>query len=290
MVGAVFALVGCVLLVYLPPRGQAAWLALAFPVAFFGLGTLLYLAVAWSIRSRKPFRHAASDVLPDVPREPVPVPPEAKFDGRMPYEWLPADDPTDRGGLLRPIPNYLRLGNWAIILWITFIALFASTLPWIVNDPKDFSAKVGLSSLITLLGLFCGGVGAGLFIWLRKVPFQMLVPVRVDWKEHVCQLGTRPDDKLPLSQIVAVQLCAACRRTAGGVDKMFQLNLVWENPDRADVSEPCYHRRNLLSTTTPQGLEPVAEQLAEALGVPLLHHATREHWQREREASRDRAW
>ncbi len=56
------ALMGCVLLVSLPPRGQAVWLTRAFPVAFFGFGTFLYLAVAWSIRSRKPFRHAAPGV------------------------------------------------------------------------------------------------------------------------------------------------------------------------------------------------------------------------------------
>ncbi len=208
----------------------------------------------------------------------------------MPYEWLPAEDPTDRGGLLRPIPNYLRSGNWAIILWMTFIALFASTFPWIFNNPKEFSQKVGLSTFIILLGLFCGGAVAGLVIWLRKVPFQMLVPVRVDWKEHVCQVGTSPDENIPLAQVVAVQLCAACRRSDDGMNKMFQLNLVWENPDRADGLKPRYHRRNLLSTTVSQGLAPVAEQFAEALGVPLLHHATPEHWQREREASRGRAW
>jgi hypothetical protein len=118
----------------------------------------------------------------------------------------------------------------------------------------------------------------------------MLVPVRVDWKERVCQIGTCPDDTISLSQVVAVQLCAACRRWDDGMDKMFQLNLVWENPDGADALTPRYRRRNILSTTTAQGLAPVAEKFAEALGVPLLHHATREHWQREREASRDRTW
>lgn len=111
----------------------------------------------------------------------------------------------------------------------------------------------------------------------------------IDLASGVCKLGPEPLTSVPLDQIVAVQLCACRRMRQNDIADGIEVNLVWRptgNDAEAEIEK--YRRMTLMFIVGPAVFRPaqLAGQLAEKLGVPLVCHATREHWRVERRAAR----
>ena len=247
-----------------------------------GFGLLILWAAFRVTRINWPFRHAADDVLPDVPRSPVNRAEIISY-GQLTHAILP----TEHGWCLRPRPNLFRFRPLYIGSFMLLVAALA--IGMIAHGDFPRSTKL-FAGMMFVMG---GAVVVLVVVWFDRRALQQMLTLEVEPAAGVCRINSQPPREVSLADLVAVQLCACrcklgAKRTAEIFDAV-ELNLVWTGP--AEASDGCpYDRMTLLSTTgelTQQA--QLASALADKLGVPLLYHATQEHWRVEREAAADRA-
>jgi hypothetical protein len=270
----------------------------AVALGFALIGSLLVVAWFATVIGNRPFRHAAAGVLPDVPSNPLNIP-GAWSHGRVTHEWMP----TAHGGILVPRRGVTRVASVFIAVWCALTYAVCVTLVWVFVPAATMSNIVKI--LICLFVLFPALTLAILPIWLIKWSYNKLPevqlgglhrPFEVDNLHKTVQLsGSDGGRIIPLDQVAALQLCALRQkigfRQSGSQTDSVELNLVLWSDVATNGGKRAYERQNLLIMGffgQPSRLTELAVTLADALGVPLLNHATREHWDVERRAARAR--
>lgn len=100
--------------------------------------------------------------------------------------------------------------------------------------------------------------------------------IELDGVERICRFVGPSTDEVPFDEVVAVQLNFGPLR--GQSEGAVEVNLVWQ-PLEAPVDEGPRRRTIHLDSPT-RTLTRMATGLVERLRVPLVNHATREHWLR----------
>jgi len=249
--------------------------------ALVGLAALVSDRLA--IRS---FEHATEEVLPLVPREPLLAPGQVSF-SHLTHQL----ETTSAGCRLVPKRSTFQRIDRFLYSWMVFISVLATALIWALPGSGwiPVNEKVGISAAFCVIAFVCAWLISGFY----HGAMEGLVVVEIDRDQGVCVL-TFPDETLtvPLQQFVAVQLCAAIRKVdlSDGPTSFpaVELNLVLENDESADSSNP-YRRITVMNLKAGfDRLIPIGRGLADALGVPLLNHATPEHWKLEEDRSKER--
>lgn len=262
--------------------------------AFFALLVLLLLP---SQLANRRFLHAAEEVLPEVPRTPLLIASPCA-NGAITHELVQ----TPSSIVLRPRENpYGALPRFGY-LWPIFTGVVMIALVWTPAFFADLSLfwKYFWKTVLTL-GL-C--LNVSLFVWIVSRAFHDppagLAVLEIDQLRKTCVI-TRNGEAvtIDMDQVIAVQLCAAWlkiqdldhedddydnRQSHGEVE----LNLVWRNRlgpeaglERTNLVNPGWQYHKLV---------PIARTLADALGVPLLNHATPSHWRAERGRAKKRPY
>ena len=156
LVGTVFALSGAVGFLTVDgsiPHGSKLWVAKAAMGVFALIGCPI---MAWAIRSiclPIHVRHAASDVLPNVPNEPV-ICEGSVVHGRLTHELRE----TAQGLEFRPVRNSWGNDKWRLLgFGISFLTLFSGLLTWVLHSRPNIANW----PIAALYGIFitavCGG-------------------------------------------------------------------------------------------------------------------------------------
>lgn len=265
-------------------RVIVGWIVGGAFVLFALVGLVLLISDRFRIRR---FEHATDAVLPLVPREPLLAPRQISF-SHLTHEL----ETTPSGCRLHPKRSTLERIDRFLYAWMIIIGVLGVVLLWTLPGQRGmpFGVKTGISAVFLVTGLAC----AWLISRLYHGAMENLVVVDVDGDQEVCVL-TFPDETLtvPIQQFVAVQLCAALRTVdlADGATSFpaVELNVVLENEESTDSSHP-YRRTTVVNLNAGfDRLVPIGRGLADALGVPLLNHATPEHWALEEERSKGRS-
>jgi|GEM_PF-5870627 len=255
---------------------------------FLLIALLAGSATIWNWMKNPPFLHADPSVLPDVPREPL------LSSGQLSFSIITHQlELTATGFRLSPIPGFIRRAAWFLSFWITVMLAIVITIIW--GPPIEFSTSVplrigftGFSVLVTLMMI-------GLIHWMWDRAASGLATLIFDATSNTCRIDREQESiTIPASDVAAIQLCAARRRTAdrdGEVTLYFavELNLVWQDSDPPTSAATTWERATLMNHNGPAyQLVPIATKLADQLQVPLLNHATPEHWKWERQRSKTR--
>jgi hypothetical protein len=264
-------------------REQSPW-PVVWPIlgfaAIWGVGVLVALALI----SNRPFRHAAPGVLPDVPSGPVNAP-GGTAHGRITHVLLPAEN----GWCLGPCPDLYRRTPLYMRVFMLFVAALMIAMMVVSGMPGREIIFFGAACVVI------GSLTAGLIGYFFVVSRNWLLTLVVDPAQGLCRINSKPPRVIPWANLTAVQLCA-CRRKVGdkynlSIYDVVELNLVWRTmQETAPASNSWYERLTLVENkAVPEPrLAQLAEEFAERLGVPLLYHATEEHWRLERKAAKAR--
>jgi len=230
------------------------------------------------VLANRPIRHAAATVLSDVPSEPVASDDfPYQMSGRTPYGWTPVQGAWRLGPKADELRSARRFSVPLIAtLFVSLIAFF-----W-------FAAGLPLfERLLTIAILMLGAVTICAIFWFppdrwKPLPSIVLIP-----QKRVCEIGPVPAVTVAYEAIVAVQMCAYRRKARATVGDGIEVNLVvLADPRDSSAGHECYWRIPLMNIFAPIWMKtPLAVELAERLAVPLLCHATREHWHTERLAA-----
>ena len=313
VVGVMFCATGLCVWVMLPlilasqpqPSPHASLVCAVLGISLIAIGISAFVWAASGSR-HKPFRHATNDVLPEVPREPV------LADGTMffgsPRHRLVQDDGAWR---FEPDPERARRQR-RIILWLGLpLALVMEVVTVTGLLPADLGSWRW--ALHLLIALAVAGVmafshllmtwmttamerqiptltipdGGGDLVFARPGPSPLMLKLAKRFRSTVPPPVMADDTVIiPRSAVLAVQLCACRGVIASGRGRSTQegigLNLVWR-------TETAIRRVTLITVSTGQQLAQQAVALADHLAVPLLHHATPEHWATERLRAKHRA-
>lgn len=299
--GAVFTLVGVAGLVGFGvmwpdvPR----WL----PVLFFG-GFLLAGVVSLAMALRAAFRpvyvrHAAEDVLPEVPREPV------MYEGAVVQALSHELVQTDAGWTLRP-SRRLRHTGFLLGFGIPFLVGMSAVLTWVLHD---WIAHWLLATVPAVIAIsLTGGTALLLVGMLARANYRrattMLIPTAggdvelqtvqtPDWLddadlakafEYFFQGGTKRNHlTIPRQSIAAVQLRPWKITIGDSTTWAVQSLLVLASPEG-------YRRLPLMLVGTGEigRAAQLAEKLAEILHVPYLFGADAAGWEAELRRARRR--
>jgi hypothetical protein len=262
--------------------------------AFFALLVLLLLP---SQLANRRFLHAAEEVLPEVPRTPLLIA-SPYTNGAVTHELVQ----TPSSIVLKPRANPYGGMPWFGYLWPIFTGMVMITLVWTPAWFADLSLfwKYFWKTVLTL-GL-C--LNVSIFVWVVSRAFRDppggLAVVEIDQLRNVCVI-TRDGESVTIDvrQVLAVQLCAAWLKIEDldhqnedydnkQCHSEVELNLIWR--DRLGPGAGL-ERINLMNLGWQyHKLVPIARTLADALGVPLLNHATASHCRAERLRSKDRPY
>jgi hypothetical protein len=278
--------------------GMPLWFPMTFTVAFALFGGVSFASATASIISPAHVRHAAPDVLPDVPQGPV-VREGSEVHGRLTHElWEDA-----QGWQFRPAARLWRGDRGGVLSFgISFMVLFAGLAAWAFHRQlNSWLASVILGTVVTAV---CGGTAfAALYFRLRagyrelsrlSIPrngddIELDSPEEPDWEkaglaegiEWIFLGGTkRHRSTIPRALVVAVQLCPWKIVIQGPRAKWcgwaVQGLLVLASPQEA-----AYHRVPLLLTLDFVGAARLMRRLANTLNVPYLFCADAEEWKAE---------
>lgn len=307
-IGAMFVVVGLAVWLLIPQLIARQLRAPADPrlicamvgLALVAIGGCAFAWVAHDASRRRTFRHAAREVLPEVPRAPVLID-GTIFHGALRHhlvrhgdEWRVAPDPA--------CPRRER----RFVLWfsVPFVVLTEAAL-WFTSAEGDrvrwfFMAGVLVVMPITVL-LFAWMMsmmerqlptlvlpehgGDLLFLRRGQTPATLALARRLGSGEPPAAMREEAR-AIPRAAVCAVQLCACHAvvgaRTRRGVYEGVELNLAWRGEGGA------IERLTICTVGLAAPLAHLAAALAERLDVPLLHHATAEDWAEERERARHR--
>jgi hypothetical protein len=274
------------------PAGPQRWVARAVFGGFALVGSAACLSMLPRLISPVRVRHAASDVLPDVPREPVVVE-GAVVHGRLTHELIE----DSNGWQLRPssqVRQYDRL--FLLGFGIPFLILGAALWSWIFRTQLNVGGWVPAILAGTLVTLACGGTVLYLIGLIMRAGYRRLSwlsiprnggdleldlaeppePENADVSAGVrwIFIGDTPRRALafPREVVRAVQICpwkvviGQPRRTQS--DWAVQGVLVLANQPSQK-----YLRLALFLTSDFAGGARLAERLASTLGVPYLFSA-----------------
>jgi hypothetical protein len=309
-VSTVFLLIGAIGFLTIGnavPPGVPFWIAKLGTAAFALLGGALLACVSGGIISPARVRHAASDVLPKVPHEPV-IREGSVVHGRLTHElWEDA-----QGWQLRPTESLWRDDKRFLLgFGIPFLVAFSMLLAWVAHSQWSFGwpLSVACGAMITLV---CGGSVFLLIGMVMRSGYQRLSRLsiprngdfleldapqqpgldRADLAEGLKWLfqGDAKRQRLAICREVvkAVQLCPWKLVVAGGGGRQItwavQGVLVLDSPD-----EETYCRLPLLLTSDFVGAARLMDRLASTLNVPYLFYADVEGWKAEELLARGRA-
>jgi hypothetical protein len=240
----------------------------------------LFLGLALiGVLANRPIWHAAATVLSDVPSEPAASDEfPYQMSGRTLYAWTPLQG----AWRLAPKADELRSARrfsvpLIVIAFGSLIAFF-----WFAADLPLF-ARLLISAILML-----GAVTICAIFWFPPDRCRPLPSIVLNPQKRMCEIGPVPAVAVAFDSIVAVQMCAYRRKARAAVGDGIEVNLV-VLADRREKStgHECYRRIPLMNIYAPIWMKtPLAVELAERLGVPLLCHATQEHWRTERSAAK----
>jgi hypothetical protein len=296
--GGVFLLVGGIAFVTIgPPDGQFFWFGKLFAAIFALFGAIL---VAWAVGTLifpAHVRHAAPDVLPNVPREPV-IREGAVVHGRLTHELYE----DAQGWQFCPSKRFWRRNGNGLVygFGIPFLVLSAGLVTWSFHD------MIGGWAVSATFATFLVAMGGGtvfLIIALHlRAGYRRLSRLTIPRNGNDLELDSADDpQKIDLAQglkwvfergtkrhllsiprelVVAVQLCpwkyeavrAGERERTWAVQGLLVL---------ASSGEAGYHRLPFLLTCEFARAARLMQRLASALHVPYLFCADAEGWKAE---------
>jgi hypothetical protein len=260
------------------------------------------LVLAFGLRSAYSsprVRHAAPDVLPKVPNEPVPL--DGSIVSGLANELVETSD----GWQFRPSSRVRRSQRWFIFGFaIPFSILFAGALSCGFRDQAgSWPVALLAGAMITLL---CGGTAFSLMFLMMRSTFDKLSCLTIPRQEGDLELEIPPplDSKtdglnwafgvnqkkrvtIPREQLLAVQLCpwkftiatSSNRSTTWAVQGLLVL---------AGSEGAPYVRLPILLTGDMPGAARLMQELAHVLHVPYLFGADAAGWRLEEQRERHR--
>lgn len=241
-------------------------------------------------------RHAASDVLPEVPREPL-LREGSVVHGRLTHELAKNAD----GWEFRPVQS-LWLSDRRLLLGfgIPCMALFSGLLSWVLHDRLALAGwplSILCGSSVTLL---CGGSVLLLMGMLRRAGCRRLCRLSIPCNFGDLELDSAEESdldrmdliegmkwafqqeperrrlRMPRELVIAVQLCPWKYVVAGP-----ESEATWAVQGLLVLSSTsatgCY-RLPLLLTSDFAGAARLMQELANALDVPYLYSADADGW------------
>jgi len=302
VVGAVLVLagVGFATIVAEKIPGAPLWFLMTFTAAFGWFGGVFFASGTASIISPAYVRHAAPDVLRNVPQEPV-VRDGSFVHGRLTHElWEDA-----QGWQFRPAGRLWRNDRGGILgFGISFMVLFAGLLAWVLHSQLSGASWLVSVILATLATAVCGGTAFAALYFLMRASYRLLSrlsiprdgdgleldsPEEPDWEKaglaeaiewFVVGGAKRHRSTIPRALVVAVQLCPWKFVVAGPRGR----HITWAVQGLlvlASPQEAAYHRVPLLLTCDFVGAARLMQRLANILNVPYLFCADAEGWKAE---------
>jgi hypothetical protein len=303
-VGTLFLLAGAIAFLTIGgvgPPGLRFWVAMLFTGVFALMGGTLAASALGSFISPARVHHAALDVLPNVPKEPV------LCEGSVVYGRLTHELSEDaQGWQFRPAGHLWRSVKGLLFgFGIPFLVLFSGLLTWIFHS----QLKLGGWALSAACGIFvaavCGGSAFLLLGMIMRTGYRRLSRLTIPGNGNDLELDS-PEElsaeeadltvalrwvflgetnrhrlRIPRDLVVAVQLCPwkyvvgdrYSRLTTWAVQGLLVL---------ASSEEAAYHRLPILLTSDFVGAARLMERFAHTLQVPYLFCADAKGWRVEK--------
>ncbi len=279
------------------PLGIQRWLGFSFMGIFASIGGVLLAVAIKKIVLPTCVRHAAADVLPNVPREPV-IQEGLIVHGRLTHELCE----NNQGWEFRPAENVRRNDKRFLLgFGIPFLMLFAGLLTWVFHSQLEIAGWVVSAICGTFITMLCGGTVVLLIGMIMRAGYRKLSKLTIprDGNDLELELAEMPEcDKADLAKdmkwlfhgeakrhrlsisrelLVAVQLCPwkYVRRDSRGTSTTWAVQglLVLSSPDKT-----IYHRLPVLLTGDFAKAAKLMQRLAHTLQVPYLFCADAAEW------------
>ena len=303
-VGALFLLIGAIgffTIGGVAPPGIPFWVAKVGTAIVALLGGV---ALAWVVRnaiSPVHVRHAALEVLPNVPREPV-IQEGSVVHGRLTHELCE----DAQGWRLGPIERLWRDDKRLLFgFGIPFLVFFSGFLTWAIHDQLKFAGWPVSAICGIMATVVCGGSVFSIIGLMMRSGYRRLSTLTIprngteltldspeapelanaDLTEGLkwLFLGETKRHRLtiPREQVAAVQLCpwkfvvgqSGPRHITWAVQGLLVLGC---------SDEAVYYRLPILLTSDFVGAARLMQRLALSLNVPYLFSADAEGWKTER--------
>lgn len=295
--GALLLLIGCVgfwKIGDIVPPGLLFGIAKLGAATLASLGGAILASVVGGMISPGHVRHAAPDVLPDVPQEPV-IREGAVVHGRLTHELREEAHEWQ----FRPAAGLWRNDQVFLLgFGVPFLVLFAGLLGWTFHHDLAAVSWPVAALCATTVTVLCGGpvilfLGMVLRASYRRLS-RLSIPcdgsdLELDFPEasdpkRATLWGSLAEPKrqrrmIPRERVVAVQLCPwkyavgeGGRETTWAVQGLLVL---------ASSEEAAYERLPLLLTGDFLGAARLLERLADTLQVPYLFSADAAGWEAE---------
>lgn len=306
-VGTIFVVIGIGLfagLLFRRPANIPFWAGWLFAGTFLSFGLI---PLGWSINARlRPprVRHAAADVLPNVPTEPIPRE-GSVMHGRLTHELI---DVGSGAWQFRPAEKLQRMDrNFILGFGIPFLIVFAALLTWSFHKQNgwDWTKSAVPAICLTLL---CGGSAFVLIALVMRAGYRRLgrLDIAGDGGDLELDLPEEPDAAarenlaeglrwifvgdakrqrlvIPRSLVAAVQLCPwefrMRENTTWGVQGLLVLTAA------TDGRHP---RLPIVLTSDCARAAPILRRLADVLEVPFLFNADAAGWTAEKRRAKSR--
>lgn len=309
LVGLVFLIAGVVAFCLAGPVANKefeVWILRIGGAIFAIPGSFLFVVTVKNAVWPTLVRHAAPEVLPEVPNEPLVVEGSIVYGG-ITHE-LVADD---RGWQFRPCLSWQKTKRGILWFVIPFMIAFAAMLSWVFHSQMkiaNWPISILLGSMITLV---CGGTTFGLIGMLVKASYLRLCKLTIPKGSGDLELDM-PESiniqkidliselqrtfsgstlsrhlEIPRETVTAVQLCPWKFVVSGPG----QRSMTWAVQGLLVLSsadEPTFCRVPLLLTGEYAKAARTMQRLAEVLGVPYLFGADANGWKAENARAKSR--
>lgn len=302
--GALFLAFGLIALLSYD-RGASSISDRAYVVAlggiFFLIGCVVFTAAATT--SAVYIRHAAAEVLANVPREPVLVE-GANVHGRLTHELVETTD----GWHFRPASrNWRNDRRFLLGFGVPFLLFAAGVLSWFLH--RDGTARNWPLAILTggFITVSIGGtvfwVMAAMLRWsYGRLPSLVIArggealayegPMPVDHNRDWLKYGfagnpERQQLSIPRARLAAVQLCPWKFVMGGTHDR----SITWAVQGLLVLSsdeQEHFQRLPILLSSDSSGAAQLMRRLADVLAVPYLFHADAAGWQDEEARAKTR--
>lgn len=286
-------------------RGPRSWLVVAFLMLFAGVGAALLTIMLIRLVAPARIRHAADDVLADVPREPLLVE-GAIAHGRLTHELVQEGSawrfqPSDR--------NWRDIKRFLIGFGIPFSLVFVALVSWKFHREIGWPLAIMCAALAVLV---TGGPVFLLMVLSYWTSYQRLPSLRIPAGNAPLEIDLPGELKIaqrelkaaltfgvadprswiqttaPRESVRAVQLCP----WSFSVGRRYREIGTWAVQGllvlQADEGSG-YRRVPLLLTQDFAGAARLMRQLADVLRVPYLFCADAKGWKEEIKRSKSRA-